>query len=123
MTLFGTSGIRGNTSNQFFNPFGLILNSNNDFYIADRRNNRIQKCRAGMSTCTTIAGQGNAVFGTNMSDLYGPTYMHMDSNNGLYISDTGNHRVQYWHSGASFGTTIAGVTSKKTIVNRSSSIV
>lgn len=110
ITLFGT--IRGNASNQFYNPFGLLINSYNDFYIADRKNNRIQKCRSGELTCTTIAGQANAESGINMSYLNGPTYMYLDSNNGLYIADSGNQRVQYWSYGASYGTTIAGVASR-----------
>lgn len=118
ITLFGTSGIRGNASNQFNNPFGLILTSNNDFYIADRRNNRIQKCRLGSSTCTTAAGQANSIAGTNSTHLNGSTYVYMDSNNGLYIADSNNHRVQYWSEGASFGTTIAGITCKKNISNK-----
>jgi hypothetical protein len=47
-----------------------------------------------------------------MSDLNGPTYMYMDSNNNLYIADSGNQRVQFWSYGASYGTTIAGVTGR-----------
>lgn len=55
-----------------------------------------------------------------MSDLSGPTYMYMDSNHGLYIADSANHRIQYWHSGASFGTTIAGIASTTDIPNQNS---
>jgi hypothetical protein len=47
ITLFGTTSIQGNTSSQLYHPFGLVLNSFNDFYVADRKNNRIQKCRIG----------------------------------------------------------------------------
>ena len=123
ITLFGTSGIRGNASNQFNNPFGLILTSNNDFYIADRRNNRIQKCRTDTSTCSTVAGQTSGIAGTTMNSLNGSTYIYMDSNNGLYIADSNNHRVQYWSEGASFGTTIAGITSKTNISSKYSTVV
>ncbi len=111
--MFGDTSIQGNASNQFYNPFGLLVNSYNDFYISDRKNNRIQKCRIGDSTCSTIAGQANAVKGTNMSDLSGPTYMYIDSNDNLYIADSGNHRIQFWTYGASYGTTIAGITGRK----------
>jgi hypothetical protein len=106
------TGIRGNISNEFNNPFGLVLNSFNDFYIADRDNHRIQKCRVEGLTCTTIAGKANAVRGTNMSDLNGPTYMYIDSNNNLYIADSGNQRVQFWSYGASYGKTIAETTGR-----------
>lgn len=114
ITVFGTTNIQGNTSSQFYRPFGLSLDSfNNDLYIADRFNNRIQKCHIGESTCTTIAGQANAVAGTNMSDLNKPTYIRFDSNNNLYITDTNNQRIQFWNYGASYGKTIAGTTGRK----------
>lgn len=110
--MFGTTSVKGNTSNQFANPFGVVLNLFNELYVADRNNHRIQKCIIGTSNCTTIAGRANAVSGTNMSDLNGPTYMYVDSNNNLYIADSGNQRVQFWNYGASYGTTIAGVTGR-----------
>ncbi|CAF3520365.1 unnamed protein product [Rotaria sp. Silwood1] len=110
ITLFGTTGIRGNTSEQFSSPFGLAFDSFEKLYIGDRYNNRIQKCDIRELTCTTIAGQANAVRGTNMSDLNGPTYVYIDSNDNLYIADSDNYRVQFWSYGASYGTTIAGIT-------------
>ncbi|CAF4063328.1 unnamed protein product [Adineta steineri] len=75
--LFGTTGIRGNTSNL---------------------------------TCITVAGEANAVSGTNMSDLNGPTYFYIDTNNNLYIADTLNQRIQLWNYGATYGKQIAGIT-------------
>lgn len=47
-----------------------------------------------------------------MSDLRGPTYLYIDSNDYLYIADSDNHRIQRWRIGATSGETIAGVTSK-----------
>jgi hypothetical protein len=47
-----------------------------------------------------------------MSDLNGPTYMYIDSNNNLYIADSGNQRVQFWSYGASYGKTIAETTGR-----------
>ncbi|CAF2959356.1 unnamed protein product [Rotaria sp. Silwood2] len=110
ITLFGTTGIRGNTSQQFSSPFGLALDSFNNLYIGDRYNNRIQQCNIRGLTCTTVAGQANAVRGTNMSYLNGPTYIYLDSNDNLYIADSDNYRVQFWSYGASYGKTIAGIT-------------
>ncbi|CAF0877765.1 unnamed protein product [Adineta steineri] len=110
ITLFGTAGIRGNTSNQLSNPFGLGFDSFGDLYISDRYNHRIQKCNIRNLTCKTIAGQANAVSGTNMSSLNGPTFLYMDTNNNLYIADSNNERIQLWNYGASYGTNVAGVT-------------
>ncbi|CAF3997767.1 unnamed protein product [Rotaria sordida] len=110
ITLFGTTGIRGNTSQQFYSPFGLAFDSLSNLYVGDRYNHRIQKCNIITLTCTTIAGQANAVKGTNMSYLNGPTYVYIDSNDNLYIADSDNYRVQFWSYGASYGKTIAGIT-------------
>ncbi|CAF4348220.1 unnamed protein product, partial [Adineta steineri] len=110
-TVFGTTGLRGNTSNQLSSPFGLGFDSFGDLYISDRYNHRIQKCNIRNLTCKTIAGQANAVSGTNMSSLNGPTFLYIDTNNNLYIADSGNQRIQFWNYGASYGTKIAGVTS------------
>ncbi|CAF1038106.1 unnamed protein product [Adineta steineri] len=109
-TVFGTTGLRGNTSNQLSSPFGLGFDSFGDLYIGDRYNHRIQKCNIRNLTCKTIAGQANAVSGTNMSSLNGPTFLYIDTNNNLYIADSGNQRIQFWNYGASYGTKVAGVT-------------
>ncbi|CAF1506573.1 unnamed protein product [Adineta ricciae] len=110
ITIYGTTGLRGNTSTQLSSPFGLIFDSDDNLYIGDRYNHRVQKCSIRNTSCITIAGQANAVSGTNMSDLNGPTYLFMDANNNLYIADSGNQRIQFWTYGANYGKTIAGVT-------------
>ena len=51
--------------------------------------------------------------GTNISDLNGPTYITIDSNDNLYIADSGNQRVQLWNYGATYGQTVAGTTGRK----------
>jgi len=58
------------------------------------------------STGTTVAGTG--VAGNLITQLSGPYYVFVDSNNALYIADTGNHRISKWTSGSMTGTVIAG---------------
>ncbi|CAM4793044.1 unnamed protein product [Rotaria magnacalcarata] len=36
------------------------------------------------------------------------TRVYVDSSYNIYLTDTGNHRIQLWHNGASSGTTVAG---------------
>ncbi|CAF3967119.1 unnamed protein product [Adineta steineri] len=110
ITLLGTTGIRENTSYQLSSPYGLVFDLFGDLYIGDRNNNRVQKCNIRNLTCTTVAGEANAVSGTNMSDLNGPTYFYIDTNNNLYIADTLNQRIQLWNYGATYGKQIAGIT-------------
>ncbi|CAF0933775.1 unnamed protein product [Adineta steineri] len=110
ITLFGTAGIRGNTSYQFYNPCSLVFDSFGDLYISDTLNNRVQKCNIRNLTCTTVAGQANAVSGINMSYLNFQTFLYIDTNNNLYIADSGNQRIQLWNYGATYGKQIAGIT-------------
>lgn len=112
ITLFGTSALRGNTSTQLWSPFGLIFDADGRLYIADRFNHRIKRCDVVQLTCSVIAGQANGARGLNSSDLSGPTYLYIDSNNRLYIADSDNQRVQLWTIGATSGQTLAGVTSR-----------
>ena len=82
----------------------------NNFYIADRGNNRVQKYLFGSSIGERVAG--NVTSGSSLDKLSGPTRVLIDSNENLYIADTYNARVQFWRKGANSGTTIAG-TGKK----------
>ncbi|CAF0779254.1 unnamed protein product [Adineta steineri] len=110
ITVFGTASLRGNTSYQLAYPCGIAFDSFGDLYISDSVNNRIQKCNIRNLTCTTVAGQANAVSGTNMSYLHGPTFFYIDTNYSLYIADSTNERIQLWNYGATYGNQIAGIT-------------
>ena len=82
----------------------------NNFYIADRGNNRVQKYLFGSSIGERVAG--NVTSGSSLDKLSGPTRVLIDSNENLYIADTGNARVQFWRKGANSGTTVAGIGKK-----------
>ncbi len=62
----------------------------------------------GSSTGTTVAGEANGPGGTSLNQLKNPACILLDSSGGIFISDSGNNRVQYWSNGASTGTTVAG---------------
>ncbi|CAF2161504.1 unnamed protein product [Rotaria magnacalcarata] len=59
------------------------------------------------ATGITVAGV-TGISDTTPDKLNGPWGLHIDSNGTLYITDTGNSRVQKWLSGAPNGTTVAG---------------
>lgn len=60
---------------------------------------------------TTVAG--NLSRGVSASQLNSPGRVLLDSNENLYITDTSNHRIQFWTKNAANGTTIAGVSGRK----------
>ena len=103
----GSSGVAANLINI---AYSLTLDSSNALYVTDYSNNRIQKWAAGASSGTTVAGQSNGASGASSTALSMPVGIVLDSNNNMYFTDRGNHRVMYWANGASSGTVIAGIT-------------
>ncbi|CAM4793594.1 unnamed protein product [Rotaria magnacalcarata] len=104
----GLGGIYGSASNQLYSPISLAFGASNGLYVADYGNNRIQKWVIGGTTGSTAAGQPDGVSGSTPSRLTLPAGIVLDSGDNLYVSDSGNHRVQLWLNGSSSGTTIAG---------------
>ena len=111
ITVAGIVGNAGSTSNQLNTPLDVISDWNNNLYIADYYNHRIQKYSPGSSVGETVAGNGT--LGATASQLCFPSRVLIDANENLYISDAYNYRVQFWSKGATNGTTIAGTTGKK----------
>ncbi|CAF4238753.1 unnamed protein product, partial [Rotaria sp. Silwood2] len=110
ITVTGMAGVEDVAADRFDRPFGITLDSSNALYISDQNNNRVQKWLADASTGTTVAGQASAVGGTASNSLDTPSGVLLDSSGNIYVADTNNFRIQYWSSGASSGTTIAGIT-------------
>ena len=115
ITLFGTLGVAGNDSAHLNQPRDAIFVYPNLLYIADSKNNRIQKYIFGDLVATTVAGQANGVGGLLATHLDSPPCVRLGSADGVYVADLDNNRVQFWSNGASSGETVAGnATSKST---------
>ncbi|CAF0738062.1 unnamed protein product [Rotaria sordida] len=101
------NGSWNSTSSYLYFPSDVTVDSNDNVYVTDTFNYRLQLWTSGSSTGTSVAGTGISGSTNNMlSIVYGVT---RDPNSGtLYISDTGNHRVMRYLSGVSSGTVIAG---------------
>ena len=107
-TIAGLGSPAGTALDRLYNPYSIAIDSLNTFYVADYNNHRIQKFTIGNLIGTTVAGQPNAVFGSTAHDLNYPTNVLLDSSGNLYVSDSGNHRVQLFSNGSTSGTTVAG---------------
>ncbi|CAF5098933.1 unnamed protein product, partial [Rotaria sp. Silwood1] len=80
---------------------------NNNIYVSDSINARIQKWTNGATTGTQIAGTGSS--GPAYNQFHTPYFISQDINtNTLYIADYNNHRVMSYASGASNGTLVIG---------------
>lgn len=111
ITIVGT-GVLGATSDRLSSPLSILIDSSNTLYVADYSNSRIQKFTDGTTLGKTIAGQPGGLSGSSTIDLNHPSSMLLDPDSNLYVSDTLNHRVQFFLNGSPIGTTIAGTGEK-----------
>jgi len=107
-TVAGITGSSSSASDCLSYPYDLAVDSSKTMYIADRDNNRVQMWLAGASSGSTAAGQSSGAGGSALNYFNRAGGVAVDSNGNLYVTDPYNHRVQYWPSGSSTGTIIAG---------------
>ena len=110
-------GIVGATPDRFSTPYSIATDSSSGLYVADYYNNRVQMFLPGSLIGITVAGQTSATPGSTAFDLRNPTSVLVDSNGNLYVSDSGNHRVQFFSNGSLSGVTVAG-TGKILVLRR-----
>ncbi|CAF4188679.1 unnamed protein product, partial [Adineta steineri] len=79
------TGTVGSTSVTFNDPWGIFVDINLNLYVADTKNNRIQKFASGQLNGITIA--------TGAIPLYRPTSIIFDTDGYIFITDCWNHRL------------------------------
>ncbi len=112
-----TVGSYGAGAGQFEEPKGIAIDSHNNVVIADTGNNRIEKLNEkgefiaaygfGVSngeeklqTCTSSCRAGNP--GTGNGQLEKPRELATDSAGEIWVTDTGNNRVEGFTESGSF---------------------
>ncbi|CAF4009510.1 unnamed protein product [Adineta steineri] len=97
----------GNAANLFHYPAYFVLDPNDNIYVSDRYNFRVQLWAKGASSGQTIAGTGVAGIGTDQ--LNNPWGIALDYNaSTIYIADCYNNRVMKYKLGEMNGTLVAG---------------
>lgn len=80
----------GSVNEDNLNLYGIDIDGSNNVYVADTRNDRIQKFT---SEGTLLANIGSS--GGSDGQLNQPTDVDVDDGTGeVYVTDSGNHRVQ-----------------------------
>lgn len=106
----GMTGSSGSTSDRFVIPYGVVVDSEQNLYVADHYNHRIMFWENGATSGTMIAGTG--IQGAGSMELDYPIGLILNEVNSLlYVADKGNHRVQVFHllgTPPYNGSTIAG---------------
>jgi hypothetical protein len=106
----GTPDTGGRSEDTLRGPQDIALNSTG-VYIADTGNNRILFYPGITTTATRVYGQddftGNAV-GTSATRLRSPKGVATEGTNGIYISDSSNHRALYFVGTSTTATRVYG---------------
>lgn len=113
ITVAGVNGTLGTARNLLYTPCDAALDDQNNLYIADTANNRIQKYLMGAANGTTVAGNANGLSGFGLSELKRPSQVMVASNGDFFVADTYNQRVMMWSSGSASGTLVAGLTGEE----------
>lgn len=109
-TVAGGNGA-GIGSTQLNYPRGIHFESTtNSLLIANNQAHNILRWVIGASSWTLVAGSSSGSYGDTSALLSYPTDVTLDSLGNMYVSDEGNHRIQFFLPGQSNGTTIIGVT-------------
>ena len=94
-TVAGGNG-RGSGSNQLYSPTAIwVSEKTGNIYIADQLNSRIQRWKPNATEGVTVAGSPQGLSGSNATMFSFPIGLVVNANETtLYVSDTGNGRVQ-----------------------------
>ncbi|CAF1106013.1 unnamed protein product, partial [Rotaria sordida] len=85
--------------------WGLAMDDQRYLYISDRYDT-VRRYQIGDKNGTIVAG-GND-YGADLNQLNGRSYIFVDQQQTVYVSDYSNHRVMKWNKGAKEGIVVAG---------------
>ncbi|HEY6454246.1 MAG TPA: SMP-30/gluconolactonase/LRE family protein [Steroidobacteraceae bacterium] len=115
-TIAGTPGVAGSADGSgsaagFDQPYGMVVDSRGNLYVADAANNTIRMITpAGVvSTIAGTAGVTGSVDGTGpAAQFYNPRGLAIDATDTLYVTDYGNNTIRRITTPGAVVTTLAG---------------
>lgn len=101
------------TSASLTGPMGVAVDGSGNLYIADETDARIRKVQAATQIITTVAGNGATGYNgdgilATTAQLWAPRSVALDSQQNIYIADSGNERVRMVIATTGMISTIAG---------------
>ncbi|CAF0863244.1 unnamed protein product [Adineta steineri] len=92
--------------------YGLAMDKNGFLYVSDWNKNEVRRCKIGENNKGIIVAGGNGK-GDKLNQLNNPTFIFVDEDQSVYVSDKDNHRVMKWIKDAKEGRIVAGGNGKE----------
>ncbi|CAF3524390.1 unnamed protein product, partial [Adineta steineri] len=86
---------------------GLAMDKNGFLYVSDTEKNEVRRWKMGEYNEGIVVAGGNGK-GDQLNQLDYPTFIFVDEDQSIHVSDCNNHRVMKWRKDAKEGTTVAG---------------
>ncbi|CAF1041813.1 unnamed protein product [Adineta steineri] len=100
---------------------GLAMDKNRFLYVSDHNKNVVRRWKMGKYNNKGIVVAGGNGRGNQLNQLNGPTFIFVDQDQSVYVSDQNNDRVVKWRKDAKEGRIVAGGNGKGANFNQLSS--
>ncbi|CAF3926629.1 unnamed protein product [Adineta steineri] len=90
------------------NCYGLAMDKNRFLYVSNWEKNEVRRWKMGEYDNKGIVVAGGNGQGDQVNQLNFPSFIFVDKDQSVYVSDTYNHRVMKWRKDAEEGTIVAG---------------
>ncbi|CAF4165699.1 unnamed protein product, partial [Adineta steineri] len=90
----------------------LAMDKHGFLYVSDWKKNEVKRWKMGEYNHEGIVVAGGNKKGHQLNQLNCPTFMFVDEDQSVYVSDCNNHRVMKWRKDAKEGIVVAGGNGK-----------
>ncbi|CAF1268651.1 unnamed protein product [Adineta steineri] len=98
----------------------LAMDKHGFLYVSDYKKNEVRRWKMGEYNEGIVAAGGNGE-GNQLNQFSSPTFIFVDEDQSVYVSDDNNHRVMKWKKDAKQGRIVAGGHGKGGYLNQLSS--
>ncbi|CAF1279988.1 unnamed protein product [Adineta steineri] len=88
--------------------FSLLMDKHGFLYVSDYKKNEVRRWKVGEYNNEGIVVAGGNKIGNQLNQLNCPSYIFVDEDQSIYVSDVKNNRVMKWRKGTKEGIIVAG---------------
>ncbi|CAF1458586.1 unnamed protein product [Adineta steineri] len=99
------------------NCYGLAMDKYGFLYVSDWNRDEVRRWKMGEYNEGIVVAGGNGK-GNKLNQLNFPTFIFVDEDQSVYVSDRENHRVMKWKKDAKEGTIVAGGNGRGAYLNQ-----